>query len=75
MFHNLSKLAAVAALASAFVFTVVLVGDLLCLVGAFTDPFALEIRAVAAIKDRFYKKNMLAAAAFLFAPTFPLTLL
>ena len=41
MFHNLSKLAAAAALPSAFVFTVVQAGDLLCLVGAFTDLFCV----------------------------------
>ena len=61
MIHDLNKLAAAAALASAFASTVVLVGDLLCL--AFTDPFALEIRAAAAIKDLFCKKSMLAEAA------------
>ena len=74
MFHDLSKLAAAAALASAFASTVVLVGDLLCQVGAFTDPFALEIRAAAAIKELFCKKSMLAAAAHLFASMFSVAL-
>ena len=44
MFHDLSKpAAAAAALASAFEFTAVLVGDLLCLVGAFTFPFVGDL--------------------------------
>ena len=63
MFHNLSKLAAAAALPFAFVFTVVLVGDLLFLVGAFTDLFALEVRTAAAIKGLFCKMSTHAAAS------------
>ena len=49
MFHDLSKPAAAAALASAFEFTAVLVGDLLCLVGAFTVPFVSEIWLAAGV--------------------------
>ena len=71
MYDKLSKLAAAAALPSAFVFTVVLVGDLLCQVGAFTDLFALEVRKAAAIKDLFCRKSTLAAAASIFAPALP----
>ena len=72
MFRNLSKPAAAAALASAFEFTVVLVGDLLCLVGAFAVSFVLEIWSAAAITYLFCKESMLAAAAF--ASTFPVAL-
>ena len=67
----MSKLAAAAALPSAFVFTVVLVGDLLYLVGAFTDLFALEVRTAPAVKGLFCKKSTLAAAASISAPAFP----
>ena len=72
MFHDLSKPAAAAALASAFKFTVVLVGDLLCLVGAFAVSFVSEIWSAAVITYLFCKDSMLAAAAF--ASTFPVTL-
>ena len=71
MFRNLSKPAAAAALPSAFLFTVVPVGDLLYLVGAFTYLFALEVRTAAAIKGLFCKKSTLAAAASISAPAFP----
>ena len=49
MFHDLSKPAAAAALASASESTVVLVGDLLCPVGAFTVPFVSEIWLAAGV--------------------------
>ena len=50
MYGNLSKPAAEAALPSAFVFTVALVGDLLFPVGAFADLLALVVGTAAAIK-------------------------
>ena len=49
MFHDLSKPATAAALAFAFEFTEVLVGDLLCLVGTFTVPFVSEIWSAAGV--------------------------
>ena len=63
MYGNLSKPAAAAALPSAFVFTVALVGDLLFLMGAFADLLALVVGITAPIKGLFCLMRGFPAAA------------